>query len=90
MGYQVTTVTPAKSAPSAQAELPSTMSLPWFRSRRRTARSSFFSTVPAHSKPARAAARLSSRALAFLPKTLPMARSTSASSMESNRASTPT
>src|SRR5262249_8702741 len=36
MGYHVTTVTPANMQPRAAAELPSTMTLPWFSFMRST------------------------------------------------------
>ncbi len=90
IGYQVTTVTPAKSAPSAHAALPSTMIFPRVASMRRTAYGSRFSSAAACSNPARAAATLRSRAFAFFPNCRPIAASTSAISMERRRARTPT
>ena len=91
MGYQATTVTPAKmraqraggvavhddlAAGRVHAGHPVRV-----RAARRRPR--------ARTRPG-PRARLSSRALAFLPKTRPMAASTSAISMSSSRATTPT
>ena len=87
IGYQVTTVTPANSAPIAAAALPSTMILPAVASIRRTANGSRFSIVAAWSNPARAAATFRSRAFGLAPNCFAMACSISAMSMESSRAS---
>ena len=90
MGYQATTVTPANMAPRAQAALPSTTILPRVPSMRATRCGWRRSSPLAASNPARAAATFRSRAFAFVPKTRPMAASTSAISMSSRRATTPT
>ena len=91
IGYQVTTVTPANSAPSAQAALPSTMILPRVASMRRTENGSRFSSAAACSKPGARGGDVQVARLRLRRRTAsPMAASTSASSMESRRASTPT
>ena len=68
MGYQATTVTPAKSAPSAQAALPSTTILPRVASMRATRCGWRRSSAAACSNPARAAATLSVARLRLLPE----------------------
>src|SRR5262245_2668979 len=91
IGYHVTTVTPANMQPSADAEFPSTRILPAVLSIRSTRNGSRFWTFSlAHARPAATAARLRSRAFGFFANALPSAFSTSATSIESRCATTPT
>ena len=91
MGYQVTTVTPPNSAPSAPAALPSIRILPcvaFMRAARKGGR--WVKLACACSHPARTAAWLSASALGFRPSWASSAFSISSSATPSSSASTPT
>ena len=90
MGYQARTVTPPKRAPWAAAVLPSTRMRPRVASIRSAWKAGVRPKVPACSRPAWAAARLSATAFALPGKTRATARSTSAHSRRRSFATTPT
>ena len=89
IGYQATTVTPAKRQPSAAAALPSMRIFPAVLFIRSTRTPALAKLAWAYSKPLSSAPPFSAIALGFFPSCLPRAFFISSSSMSSRNARTP-